>query len=323
MASTDLKQIAPGVFVWQPGEGATWGLANCGLVVSGGQALVIDTPYTPALTDAFLAAARTAAGPGVALDRVAVTHANGDHTWGLQQLPGAEVFATHATLEHQCLEPKPQQLQALIHDSDPDRPLGWYFREHFGKFDFADIQVLPPTATFTGRRDLQVGRTPVELHEVGPAHTVGDLIAHLPEQRTVFAGDIVFAGDHPSHWAGPLKHVVRACLRILDLDPEWIVPGHGPLMRPDDLRTYISYLDDLSNQALVMHGQGRTAVEAARILIKEGRYRGLGLPERLAITLSTEFRHLDQDSAAPDLLELMNHAAHIAWDITAADPRTP
>ncbi|MGQ4404906.1 MBL fold metallo-hydrolase, partial [Streptomyces hayashii] len=67
MATTDLKQIAPGVFAWQPGHDATWGLANCGFVVSGGQALVIDTPYTPALTDVFLAAARTAAGPGVPL----------------------------------------------------------------------------------------------------------------------------------------------------------------------------------------------------------------------------------------------------------------
>ncbi|WP_331736169.1 MBL fold metallo-hydrolase (plasmid) [Streptomyces xanthophaeus] len=323
MATTDLKQIAPGVFAWQPGHEATWGLANCGFVVSGGQALVIDTPYTPALTDAFLTAARTAAGPGALLDRVAVTHANGDHTWGLQRLPGAEVFATHAALEHQCLEPKPQQLQALVHDSDPGQPLGWYFREHFGKFDFAGIEVLPPTTTFAGRHDLEVGQIPAELHEVGPAHTVGDLIVHLPEQRVVFAGDIVFAGDHPSHWAGPLDRVAAACLRILELDPEWIVPGHGPLMSPDDLRTYIAYLDDLSDQAYLMHGQGRTAVEAARILIKEDRYPGLGLPERLAITLSTEFRHLDQDSAAPDLLELMDHAARIAWDRSSAGPLGP
>ncbi|MEE1931254.1 MBL fold metallo-hydrolase [Streptomyces sp. TRM 70351] len=314
MATTDLKQIAPGVFAWQPGNEAAWGMANCGLVVSGDQALVIDTPYTPALTDAFLTAVRTAAGRDVPLNRVAVTHANGDHTWGLQQLPGAEVFATHATLEHQCLEPKPQQLQALIHDTDPGQPLGWYFREHFGSFDFAGIQVLPPTTTFAGRHDLAIGRISAELHEVGPAHTVGDLIVHLPEQRVVFAGDIVFAGDHPSHWAGPLEQVSAACARILDLEPEWIIPGHGQLMTPDDLQEYVAYLDDLAGQASLMHGQGRTAVEAARILIREDRYAGLGLPERLAITLSTEYRHLDQDSTAPDLLELMDRAARIAWE---------
>lgn len=314
MASTELKQITPGVFVWQPGQGATWGLANCGLVVSQGQGLLVDTPYTPAFTDAFLTASRTAAGSDVSLDRVAVTHANGDHTWGLQRLPGAEVIATHAALEHQCVEPKPEQLHALVHDTDPGRPMGWYFRHHFGKFDFSEVQVVPPTTTFTGRHDLQVGAIPVELHEVGPAHTVGDLIVHLPEQHMVFTGDIAFAGDHPSHWAGPLSRVAGACRRVLSLDPEWIVPGHGPLMTPEQLHSHIAYLEDLAEQAHLMHRQGRTAVEAARTLIKEDRHPGLGLPERLAITLSTEYRHLDGSTSAPGLLDLMDHAARIAWD---------
>ncbi|XIG72572.1 MBL fold metallo-hydrolase (plasmid) [Streptomyces sp. SGAir0957] len=316
----DMRQIAPGVFGWLPQQSSTWGLANCGLITSQGEALLVDTPYTPVLTDAFLDAARASTAPGTRLDRVAVTHANGDHTWGLQRLPGAEILATRAALEHQCLEPTPQQLQTLTRDTDPGHPLGWYFRQHFGKFDFAGIEVLPPTDTFTGRRDLVVGSIPVELHEVGPAHTVGDLIVHLPEQRVVFAGDIVFSGDHPSHWAGPLERVSDACARILALDPEWIVPGHGPLMSPEDLKAYVDYLDDLADQAYVMHGQGRTAVEAARILIKEDRYTGLGLPERLAITMSTEYRHLEKDSAAPDLLELMDHAARIAWDRSSAEP---
>ncbi|MEV0742402.1 MBL fold metallo-hydrolase [Streptomyces sp. NPDC050549] len=211
------------------------------------------------------------------------------------------------------MEPTPQELHALVRESDPDQPLGWYFRRHFGKFDFSDIRVLPPTATFSGGHDLTVGRIPVELHEVGPAHTMGGLVVHLPEQRVVFAGDIVFSGDHPCHWAGPLDRVSAAAERILAFDPEWIVPGHGPLLTPDQLRTYMAYLDELSDQALLLHGQGKTPIEAARILIDEDRYPGLGLPERLAITLSTEFRHLNQDRSRPSLVEPFTLAARIAW----------
>lgn len=324
MASTpELTQITHGVFAWLPGQASAWGLANCGLITFQDRALLVDTPYTPALTDVFLKAARAAAGPSVPLDRVVVTHANGDHTWGLQQLPGAQVFATEAALKHQCLEPTPEQLHLLAHDSDPGQPLGWYFRRHFGEFDFRGIDVMPPTDTFTGRLDLTVGEMPVELHEVGPAHTVGDLIVHLPEQRVVFAGDIVFSGDHPSHWAGPLAAIASACRRILDLGPEWVVPGHGPLMAAEELRRHIAYLDDLSDQAYLMHGQGRSAEDAARVLLKEGRYAGLGLPERLAITLSTEYRHLDGDSAEPDLLALAGGAARIAWERASMPPQAP
>ncbi|MEU5958169.1 MBL fold metallo-hydrolase [Streptomyces sp. NPDC047525] len=311
---SDIRQIAPGVFGYLPNRPSTWGFANCGLITSQGEALLVDTPYTPALTDVFLNSARAAAGTHIHIDRVAVTHANGDHTWGLQQLPDAEIIATEAAHEHQCLEPTPQQLQTLARDSDPDRPLGWYIQRHFGQFDFSGIQVIPPTDTFTGRRDLEVGSMPVELHEAGPAHTVGDLFVHLPEERVVFAGDIVFADDHPAHWAGPLQRVSDACSRILALDPEWIVPGHGPVMTPGDLREHVSYLDDLANQARLLHDQGRNSNDAARILIKEGRYAGLGLPERLVISLSTEYRHLDQNSTPPDLIELVSHAAHIAWE---------
>jgi hypothetical protein len=84
-------------------------------------------------------------------------------------------------------------------------------------------------------------------------------------------------------------------------------------MTPDALRTYIAYLDDLADQALLLHGQGKTAMEAARILIDENRYPGLGLPERLAITLSTEFRHLNEDSSRPSLVEPFELAARLAW----------
>lgn len=304
--------------MWQPQGTKTWGLANCGLIESEGDALVVDTPYTLDLTDTFLEAARAAAGPGTELTKVAATHANGDHTWGNQQLPGAEIIATHAALEHQCLEPTPQQLEVLMRETDPDQPLGWYLRRHFGKFDFSGIDVLAPNVTFTGRYDLTVGEIRVELHEVGPAHTLGDLIVHLPAQQVVFAGDIVFAGDHPAHWAGALAQVAAACQRILAFEPEWIVPGHGPLMTPDDLRTYVAYLDDLADQAYLMHRQGKTAYEAAHILIEDDRYPGIGLPERLAITLAVEFRHLDGDLTPPDLPELVGHAARLAWNRSSA-----
>ncbi|WP_369192307.1 MBL fold metallo-hydrolase [Streptomyces sp. R08] len=307
-----LHQIAPGVHMWAPDGVDTWGLANCGLIHSDGEALLVDTPYTPSLTKAFLSAAHRVAEDTV-LSTVVATHANGDHTWGNQCLTSTEILATDAALKHQCIEPTPQELCALIRDSDPDQPLGWYLRRHFGKFDFSGIEVLPPTRTFSGRHDLMLGQIPVELHEVGPAHTEGDLIVHLPDQRVVFAGDIVFSGDHPCHWTGPLDRVSAAGERILAFDPEWIVPGHGPLMSPDELRKHIAYLDDLADQALLLHGQGKTAREAAHILIEENRYSGLGLPERLAITLSAEFRHLNQDRSRPNLVEQFEVAARIAW----------
>ncbi|MET9365057.1 MBL fold metallo-hydrolase [Streptomyces sp. NPDC006632] len=317
-----LIPIAPGVHVWAPDGADRWGLANCGLIASGGEAALLDTPYALDLTDTFLAAARAAA-PDAHIGTVFTTHGNGDHSWGNQRVTGARIISTRRTLEHQCLEPTPEQLRALIEETDPDQPLGWYFRRHFGSFDFGGITVTPPTDTFEGRLDVRVGDILVELHQTGPAHTVGDLIAHLPEQRVVFTGDIVFAGDHPCHWAGPLANVITACEEILAHNPDHIVPGHGPLLDQDGLRTHIQYLADLAEQARELHARGCTPTTAAQHLIREKRYPGLGLEERLAITLGSEFRHLNNDPADPEILSLAIEAATIAWhNNTARRPAT-
>ena len=59
--------------------------------------------------------------------------------------------------------------------------------------------------TFTGRKTLQVGEKTVELIDVGPAHTRGDLIVFVPEDRVVFVGDLLFTGAHAVVWSGPVS----------------------------------------------------------------------------------------------------------------------
>ena len=64
---------------------------------------------------------------------------------------------------------------------------------------------------------------------LGPAHTAGDVLAWVPDDRTVFTGDLLFIGGTPIMWAGPVGNWLAACDRILEMDAENIVPGHGPM----------------------------------------------------------------------------------------------
>ncbi len=108
-------------------------------------------------------------------------------------------------------------------------PAGAFLTRIFAPFSFDDIDTALPTATFEGRLDLSVADRPVTLLEVGPAHTAGDVVVHLPDDGVVFTGDILFHGGHPIVWAGPVANWVAACDRVLGLDASVIVPGHGPL----------------------------------------------------------------------------------------------
>ena len=82
---------------------------------------------------------------------------------------------------------------------------------------------------FDERHVLDLDRTEVQLIYVGPCHQVGDTIVFLPKERVLFAGDVIFADA--SHGIGPGSY--EKWLKILDLiialDPEVIVPGHGPI----------------------------------------------------------------------------------------------
>jgi glyoxylase-like metal-dependent hydrolase (beta-lactamase superfamily II) len=90
--------------------------------------------------------------------------------------------------------------------------------------------------------DLMVGDKEVHLIEVGPAHTAGDALVHVPKDRTVCTGDILFIESTPIMWAGPVENWINACDRILAMDVDVIVPGHGPLATKAQAKAMQGYL---------------------------------------------------------------------------------
>ena len=87
---------------------------------------------------------------------------------------------------------------------------GAFLHEVMGsKFKWDDVVNTLPTRMFDGELELQVGGKEVLLKEVGPAHTRGDVLVYVPEDRTVFTGDILFVEGHPVMWAGPDRQLGR------------------------------------------------------------------------------------------------------------------
>ena len=64
-------------------------------------------------------------------------------------------------------------------------------------YDFDDIKLALPTTLFDERHVLNLDGTEVDLIYVGPCHQVGDTIVHVPAERVVFAGDVIFRPMHP------------------------------------------------------------------------------------------------------------------------------
>lgn len=297
-----LHEVADGVFAYLQPDGG-WGWSNAGLAVGDGSSLLVDTLFDLRLTQRMLDSMSThvRAAP---IRSVVNTHANGDHCYGNQLVADAEIVASASAAEEMAEVP-PAMLAALNADQGD---VGRLFRRFFGAFDFEGITPTPPTRTFEGRLDLEVGGRAVELIEVGPAHTRGDVLAHLPRERVVFTGDILFVGGTPIAWAGPLANWIAACDLILGLDVDVVVPGHGPVTDKSGVVTVRDELAFVEREATARHAAGMSAWDAAREIHRLAPH-DLGEHGRVAVNVETVYRTLDASYQVPGVVELFRRMA--------------
>ncbi|HJT59042.1 MAG TPA: MBL fold metallo-hydrolase, partial [Ktedonobacteraceae bacterium] len=176
---------------------------------------------------------------------------------------------------------------------------------------FDNITVTPPKKTFEGEYSLTVGDKAVHLIEVGPAHTRGDTMVHIPGDRVVFTGDILFIGGHPIIWAGPTSTWLRACDRILEMDVETIVPGHGPITDKKGVAEVKGYFEYIYAEARKRYEAGMSVLEAARDIALD-RYATWTDGERIAVNVASIYRELSGDPAPPDTVSLFGLMATLA-----------
>ena len=210
----------------------------------------------------------------------------------------SEIIATEAAMTHEMQAVTPASMAALRWLGSalalagrspvpyPSRSSlgssGRFLRGMAAPYDHRGITLTRPTRAFSGRLELDIGGRKVELIEVGPAHTHGDLIVHVPDARTVFAADVAFIGSTPVMWVGPLDRWLRALDVIEALEPEVVIPGHGPVTDVAGLATLRAYWAFLEAGAERRLAAGLTPEAAARDRDLRGvlgaAVRTLGLP---------------------------------------------
>jgi cyclase len=282
-----MAEVADGVWAYLQPDGG-WGWSNAGLVTDSDRSLLVDTLFDLKLTTEMLEAMRRTTPAAKDIDVLVNTHANGDHWYGNSLVHGAEIVAS-ASAAAEMLELPPDRFAELMRAAPDMGEGGAFLARMFGPFDFEGIEAAPPNRTFTGQLDLAVGDRRVRLVEVGPAHTGGDVIVHLPDDGVVFTGDILFHGGHPIVWAGPVSNWIAACDRILDLEPDVVVPGHGPLAVPDAVADLKGYFEYLSVEARLRFDLGMSAADAARD-IDLGPYSGWSEDERVIVNVGCLYR---------------------------------
>lgn len=309
--SKGLHDIGNGHHVWLQPDGS-WGYSNAGLIRDGKDSLLVDTLFDEKLTAEMLGAMKAATGiGGKEITTLVNTHANGDHTFGNRLVENAEIIASEASAKEMGEQP-PAMLAAMIKQAPHMGEVGAYFLHCFQDFDFGGVTLRPPTQTFSGSKDLKVGDKEVRLIEVGPAHTEGDVIVHVPKDRLVYTGDILFNEGTPIMWAGPTANWLKACDMILAMDIDVVVPGHGPITDKSGVRKMRGYLAYVDAEARKRFAAGMSAEEAV-FDIALGEYQHWLDFERLAVTVDSIWRDHSHDHSRPNAARLFGLMAKL-WN---------
>ena len=312
-----LKDIGNGLWAYLLPDGS-WGWSNAGLITDGDRSLLVDTLFDERLTAEMLRVMEDATGFGAGrIGTVVNTHANGDHTFGNRLAINAVIVASAASAHEMSTEGDPKGLAGLMKNTAAMGELGAFFKRIFGDFDFAGVTLRLPDRTFSGEEFLKVGDKRVHLIEVGPAHTAGDVLIHVPSDRVVYTGDILFIDGTPIAWAGPVSNWIKACDRIMAMDVDAIVPGHGPITDKAGVKRMQDYLVHVDRETRKRHAAGMNSWEAAQD-IALGSFGAWDDAGRLAVTVETIYREIDADNSPRNLMELFNRMMQLEVRYEAA-----
>jgi hydroxyacylglutathione hydrolase len=162
--------------------------------------------------------------------------------WDLQA-----IWLTHAHFDHfsgvrETIQAWGKPLPVGLHPAD--LPL-WKAKGNAARFG-VDFDPGPePTLFFTPGEDLTLGESRLEVRFI-PGHTPGHVVFYSAADKTVFCGDVIFAGsigrtDLPG---GDFDLLIAGIQReILTLpDDTRLLPGHGPGTTVGEERRYNPFI---------------------------------------------------------------------------------
>ncbi|MFE0019283.1 MBL fold metallo-hydrolase [Mesorhizobium sp. NPDC059054] len=242
------RRIADGVFVIEDRRVPL--VPNIGIVLGNEKALVIDTGMGRRNGERVLAAARALAGSRPLI--LTLTHFHPEHGYGADAFKGnAEIVYNRAQADE--LADKGEAYLGMFKGMGPS------IAEALAGTELVAADRLYADAEHL----LDLGGRKVLLKSWGKAHTRGDQIVYLPDERVLFTGDLaeektfpIFPWFPPNDMDIDAGNWVKALDDCLALQPSTVVPGHGDIGGAAILTGVRDYIVDVAAKVAAARGEG-------------------------------------------------------------------
>ena len=233
-------KITDNIYWTQGGNGG-----NTGIIIGTTGVIVVDTKTTVEASKDVQAEIAKITPKRV--DTAILTHSDGDHANGVAGFPPGLTIIAQENAK------KEMEASAGTRGAYPQDRL--------------------PTKTIAKDETMTIDGVRVRLLHWAPGHTTGDLIIFFPDQKVVFAGDLMTYPNRPDVAAitgGALIHIdkhgsaaglIENVKGMAGLDANTYVTGHGDLMTKDDVKKRLAFLQDKWKKVKAMAAQGKSIEE--------------------------------------------------------------
>lgn len=206
--------------------------------------VLIDSPFLPVDGKAWAERVRTETGKDVAY--VINTDNHYDHVMGNAFLSPNVICHKVAEKEMGYLRDKSVLKQAIqlafpdvipAHESDIDQ-----------------LEIVTPHITFDNELILDMGDATIAMEFAG-GHSPGTILIYFAEDRILFTGDNV-EGQIPFFGQANYQQWQNALERMLSMDIDFVVPGHGPVSGIEMIETYRRFFAELEDEINHFYSRG-------------------------------------------------------------------
>ena len=242
---------------------------NTGIIIGDDAVMVIDTQATPVMAQDVIRRIREVTDKPI--QYVLLSHYHAVRVLGASAYGAEHIIASEDT----------RDLIVERGQFDKDSEIGRFPRL------FQNVESVPegltwPTMTFNKKMTLWLGKLEVQILQLGRGHTKGDTVAWLPQEKILFAGDLVEFGATPYAGDAYFKDWPQTLDNLAALKPEKLVPGRGAaLQTPAQVqeglagtRAFISDLYDCVKESAAKGEDLRKVYEAtfAKLQPKYGQW---------------------------------------------------
>jgi cyclase len=251
-----VREIAPNIFVETEYHGA-----NVAYVVTGEGVILIDSPMLPTQAQLWLAEIQKRTDQKILY--IINTDHHRAHVIGNQWFPMATVIAHERAWKEMKSygDSFRTRLINMYRDRIPEAVEVWK----------ASLQIVKPEITFTGRTYLFKGKKEIQLIPLG-GHTPATTVVYFPEEKLLFAGDVVVTNRPPFLSQGNTKEWLEALTYLRKLRYDILIPGHGELTGKEATENMSNYLRMVRRKVRGAYRAGMPKAETARSLSHLIRY---------------------------------------------------